>query len=93
MANEKRGIEKPGIILSFDVVSRDHNGPVCIASPAGGVDIEEVASSTPEKIKTVQIPIIEGLSLTVAKEIATFLEFKGPGIEQVLSNYFISSSI
>jgi len=64
------------------LLDRDHNGPVCIASPAGGVDIEDVAKSTPEKVKTVPIDIVEGLSQSKAKEIAAFLEFKGSIVDQ-----------
>ncbi len=32
------------------VLDRNYQGPVMIGSPAGGVDIEEVAASSPEKI-------------------------------------------
>ena len=32
------------------VMDRAHQGPVMVASPAGGMDIEEVAEKTPEKI-------------------------------------------
>ena len=32
------------------VLDRSLHGPVLVGSPAGGVDIEEVAASTPEKI-------------------------------------------
>jgi succinyl-CoA synthetase beta subunit len=59
------------------VMDRAHNGPVLVASPAGGMDIEEVAEKTPEKLKTVPIDIKEGLSAKTAGEIADFLEFKG----------------
>lgn len=32
------------------LLDRDHNGPVMVGSPDGGMDIEEVASKTPERI-------------------------------------------
>ena len=32
------------------VMDRHYNGPVIVASPAGGVDIEEVAAKSPELI-------------------------------------------
>ena len=32
------------------VMDRSHQGPVLVGSPAGGVDIEDVAATTPEKI-------------------------------------------
>ena len=32
------------------LMDREHNGPVMVGSPAGGMDIEEVAEKTPELI-------------------------------------------
>lgn len=32
------------------LMDRSHNGPVIVGSPQGGVDIEEVAASSPELI-------------------------------------------
>ena len=32
------------------VMDRTHQGPVMVGSPAGGMDIEEVAATSPEKI-------------------------------------------
>lgn len=37
-------------------MDREHNGPVMIGSPQGGVDIEQVAADSPEAIFTVSIP-------------------------------------
>ncbi len=45
-----------------------------IASAAGGMDIEEVAASTPEKIITVQINPLQGLQVDQGKEVATGLQ-------------------
>lgn len=59
------------------LMDRLYNGPVIIASPAGGVDIESVAERTPHLIKKVPIDIYEGVSDKLADEIAQFLEFKG----------------
>ncbi|GAB0097472.1 Succinate--CoA ligase [Sergentomyia squamirostris] len=56
---------------------RDHNGPVLIASPAGGMDIEAVAEETPEKIKTSPIDINRGITREQSLSVADFLEFKG----------------
>lgn len=67
------------------VMDREHNGPVLIASPAGGMDIEAVAEETPEKIKTVPISIIDGISRTQAEDVARFLEFKGPLVQKAAS--------
>jgi len=58
------------------VMDRDNNGPVLIASPAGGVDIEAVAEETPELILTVPIDINIGLTDEKCHEIARFLQFK-----------------
>ncbi|CAG9759874.1 unnamed protein product [Ceutorhynchus assimilis] len=59
------------------LMDRQRNGPVIIASPAGGVDIEGVAEKTPELIKTIPIDIFEGITNKMANELAEFLEFKG----------------
>uniref|UniRef100_A0A1Q3FGM3 Succinate--CoA ligase [GDP-forming] subunit beta, mitochondrial n=1 Tax=Culex tarsalis TaxID=7177 RepID=A0A1Q3FGM3_CULTA len=67
------------------VMDREHNGPVLIASPAGGMDIEAVAEETPEKIKTVPISIIDGISRAQAEDVARFLEFKGPLVQKAAS--------
>ncbi|KAL3290302.1 hypothetical protein HHI36_023646 [Cryptolaemus montrouzieri] len=58
-------------------MDRSSNGPVIIASPAGGVDIEAVAEKTPNLIKNTPVDIFEGLTNKKAAEIAEFLEFKG----------------
>jgi succinyl-CoA synthetase beta subunit len=50
------------------------------------MDIEEVAKNNPEKIKTVAIDVMKGLSSTTAKEIAKFLEFDASTVDQVCKN-------
>lgn len=37
------------------LLDREHNGPVMVGSPFGGMDIEDVAAKTPEAIFTVII--------------------------------------
>ncbi|XP_011177323.1 succinate--CoA ligase [GDP-forming] subunit beta, mitochondrial [Zeugodacus cucurbitae] len=64
------------------VLDREHNGPVLIASPAGGMDIEAVAEQTPEKIKTVPLDLDKPIPQNTLIEIAKFLEFKGPCVER-----------
>lgn len=59
------------------VMDRDSNGPVIIASPAGGMDIETVAEKTPELILKVPIDIAVGLTKETSLNIAQFLEFRG----------------
>ena len=63
------------------VMDREHNGPVIIASPAGGMDIEAVAEETPEKILTLPVDIQQGMTRETAEKIAKFLEFKDPSLE------------
>ena len=46
-------------------------------SPDGGVDIEEVAEKTPDRIKKYPIDIKAGLSDATADEVAEFLGFEG----------------
>lgn len=64
------------------LMDRENNGPVLIASPAGGMDIEAVADKTPHLIKTVPINIDKGLDDKTCTEIAEFLEFKGALVSQ-----------
>lgn len=65
------------IVINF-IVYRSENGPVLIASPAGGMDIEDVAVNSPELIKKIPIDIFEGISDEVALDVAKFLKFEGP---------------
>ncbi|XP_033215004.1 succinate--CoA ligase [GDP-forming] subunit beta, mitochondrial [Belonocnema kinseyi] len=58
------------------LMDRQYNGPVLIASPAGGMDIETVAEKTPELLKTVPLDIYNGIDDQIAKEVAEFLGFK-----------------
>ena len=45
--------------------------------PDGGVDIEEVADKTPERIKKVPVDIHIGVTQEIAEDIARFLGFDG----------------
>jgi succinyl-CoA synthetase beta subunit len=54
-----------------------------IVSTAGGMDIEEVAHSTPEKIHTFQIEPAAGYSPYVGNEIAVALGLKGDQAKQI----------
>jgi succinyl-CoA synthetase beta subunit len=53
-----------------------------IASTEGGMDIEEVAHKTPDKIATFQVEPAAGYSPYVGVEIATALKLKGDQIKQ-----------
>uniref|UniRef100_A0A8C5D8G8 Succinate--CoA ligase [GDP-forming] subunit beta, mitochondrial n=1 Tax=Gouania willdenowi TaxID=441366 RepID=A0A8C5D8G8_GOUWI len=59
------------------LMDRAYNGPVMVGSPQGGMDIEEVAASTPELIFKETIDIIEGLQEEQALRMASNLGFKG----------------
>lgn len=84
-------VQKVMIAESVDIVSekyvcilmdRQHNGPVLIASPAGGMDIETVAKEQPELIKTIPLDIYYGIDDTIAKDISTFLGFTDPEVQE-----------
>merc|ERR1712066_528631 len=64
------------------LMDREHNGPVIVASPDGGVDIEEVAEKTPERIKKMPVDIHSGVTDSMATEVAEFLGFTGPLVAQ-----------
>lgn len=70
---EKVDIERE-MYLSI-LLDRAAQGPMIIASPAGGTSIEDVAEATPELITTQAVDIMEGLTADKATEIATFLNF------------------
>jgi len=59
------------------LMDRESNGPVIVASPDGGVDIEEVAEKTPDRIKKVPVDITSGVTEDIANEVAAFLGFSG----------------
>lgn len=67
---------------------RSYNGPVIIASPSGGVDIEEVAESTPDKVLKMPINIEKGVTKEVGEKVAKFLEFEGNSLQQVSSTTY-----
>ena len=64
------------------LMDRESNGPVIIASPDGGVDIEEVAEKTPDRIKKMPVDIHTGVTDAMATEVAEFLGFTGPLVAQ-----------
>jgi len=55
------------------IVDRASKKPVFMVSPAGGIDIEEVAATTPEKIKRHPVDTRYGLRGYEAMELAFFL--------------------
>jgi len=59
------------------LMDREYNGPVIVASPEGGVDIEEVAERSPEKLMKEAIDIHTGITDEQVDKLAEFLEFDG----------------
>ena len=55
------------------IVDRAAKKPVFMVSPAGGIDIEEVAAKTPEKIRKMPIDTRHGLTPYQASELGWFL--------------------
>ena len=72
-------VKKVLVTIAEDIISESYVGiildraskkPVIMVSPAGGVDIEEVAAKTPEKIFKMAIDPNEGLRSYQARELA-----------------------
>ncbi|XP_077981365.1 succinate--CoA ligase [GDP-forming] subunit beta, mitochondrial-like [Glandiceps talaboti] len=59
------------------LMDRAYDGPVMVGSPAGGMDIEEVAENTPELIFKQPIEITVGVTDDMALEMAANLDFDG----------------
>jgi succinyl-CoA synthetase beta subunit len=69
------------IYLSL-TLNRERGRIAVIASAAGGMDIEEVAHKTPEKILTVTVHPAAGLQAFQARELAFGLALKGAQVTQ-----------
>lgn len=65
------------------VVDRSHQRVVFMASRAGGMDIEEVAASTPEKIFTVNVNPVMGLQAYQCRRVAFGLGLEGNQIKEL----------
>ncbi|VDM61883.1 unnamed protein product [Angiostrongylus costaricensis] len=59
------------------LMDQESNGPVVVVSPAGGVDIEEVAAVTPDLIFKVPVDINVGITDVQTLMIAKNLKFNG----------------
>jgi len=85
MVTERKYTRKEFYIAFMN--ERSMNGPCCIASSEGGVNIEEVAASNPDAIVKFPIDCVEGLSQAGAEEIATKIGVqpeKVPEVSQIL---------
>ncbi|KYR00414.1 succinate-CoA ligase (GDP-forming) [Tieghemostelium lacteum] len=64
------------------VMDRKYGGPVMIASPKGGVDIEQVAEETPDLIFKEPIDIFKGIKPEQTKRLAEKLGFTGAKVKE-----------
>ena len=73
------------------VINRSANRPVVMASEAGGMDIEEVAAETPEKILNETVDPLLGLKPYQARNLAFGLnlpaELISPGVKLIVGLY------
>jgi succinyl-CoA synthetase beta subunit len=69
------------------LVDRSVGRPLFMVSSAGGMDIEEVAASTPEKIFRVHIDVLIGLAGFQARQLVEQLQV-GPEAQSVLPELF-----
>ena len=67
------------------VMDRDTRRVACIASSAGGMDIEEVAHETPEKILKVFLDPIAGFAAHYAREIGFGLGLTGTAMSEFVA--------
>ncbi len=79
------------------VVDREVGGPVLIMSSEGGMEIEEVAHNTPEKILSEPFDIADGLPVEAVHRMAKALDFDDTTIKSaeaflpVLCKFFIDN--
>jgi succinyl-CoA synthetase beta subunit len=65
------------------LLDRSNRTFLVMASVAGGMDIEEVAHTAPEKLAKVPVTAVDGISLAKAKEIVTVANFPADIADQV----------
>ncbi|MEM1583942.1 MAG: ADP-forming succinate--CoA ligase subunit beta [Nitrososphaerota archaeon] len=64
------------------IIDRSIGAPVILASPEGGVDIEELARTKPEKILRIVVDPIIGIRDYQARQAARFLELSEPALKK-----------
>ena len=81
----EEGVEIARELYASLVVDRSSGRPILIASAAGGMDIEEVAAATPEKILTETVDPAMGLQPFQARRLALGLGLTGGVFRQGVS--------
>merc|ERR1739838_884947 len=81
MVTERKYTRKEFYIAFMN--ERAFNGPVCIASSEGGVNIEEVAEKNPDAIVKYPIDVVKGLDMAGAKEIASMIGINPAKVDEV----------
>ena len=81
----EEGVEIARELYASLVVDRSSGRPILIASASGGMDIEEVAASTPEKILTETVDPAMGLQPFQARRLALGLGLSGGVFRQGVS--------
>jgi len=66
------------------LLERAYDGPVLVGSPCGGMDIEEVAEHTPEKIKMIPVDVKKGFEDDKGRELAKFMGFSETAIDDAV---------
>lgn len=82
MIAEALDIAKETYVAFLMVRQADHEGPACVYSAKGGVDIEQVSEESPEAIHTEYIDIDTGITADQAMKIAKGLEFEEKYLEE-----------
>lgn len=67
------------------IIDRERAVPMMIASPEGGMEIEEIAATMPERILKLPIPIDGTIRTYEAMKIAKFMGWKGAQINEGLA--------
>ena len=77
----EQGVDIQREIYLGIILDRARKKPVIMASAAGGVEIEQVAADTPEKILFVPVDPMIGLADYQVREIAAFVEIPREGMK------------
>jgi succinyl-CoA synthetase beta subunit len=80
----EQGLDIEREIYLAMLTDRDKRRIAVLASSAGGMDIEEVAEKTPEKLLTIHVDPLTGLAPYQARAIAFFLDVREKGTQKQL---------